>query len=73
MFCWPSLSIRVVSGILLISSSLVFDTTIKADWQVPFKSHAQLHVHLAKDLVQVMVQQIQRYQSVPKLKKIQIK
>lgn len=55
----------------LVSNNLIADTTISADWIVPFKPHAQLHVHLAKELQHITVQQIQRYQPALKLQKIQ--
>ena len=54
----------------LVSTNLIADTSISADWIVPFKPHAQLHIHLAKELQSITVQQIQRYQPAPKLQQI---
>ena len=55
----------------LVSNNLIADTSISADWIVPFKPHAQLHINLAKELQSITVQQIQRFQPAPKLQRIQ--
>ena len=54
----------------LVTTALLPEVRIEANWMVPFKPHAQINLHLAKDLHQVTVTQIQRHQPAPKLEKI---
>lgn len=56
----------------LVTNALHPETSIKVDWQVPFKPHGQLIVHLARDLRHISVNQIQRFQPAPKLDKVRI-
>ena len=54
----------------LVTTALVSEVRIEANWLAPFKPHAQLNLHLAKDIQHVTVNQILRYQPAPRLEKI---
>ena len=51
----------------LVSSELVADMTISADWNVPYKPNCQLHFQLHRNHQQVAVQQLFENNPIPRL------
>lgn len=54
----------------LATNQLSADLSIQTSWEVPFRLHAQLLLHLGMTLEPIAVNQITRYNPAPKLEKV---
>ena len=56
----------------LVTTYLAADLQVEANWEVPFKPHAQLNLKLDRAGDPIAIQKIQRFNPTPRLEKIQI-